>query len=313
MIRDSRLLVLVCAALVVGPLFAGCLATPDVNESSEGEETKQDAGQEVPGYRWEAPENFTGPLVLRFTFTVKQDSYCEFRAGAAYRRAAGDQVLFWGRSERSAFSSSASGHDVQVHAEDLDVDTREDFDGEGTGAAGFTFGGEHEAGWTDTWTIGSPALSAWSNRVTDELPLFVEMYCEDSRVATSGFGGGHEFKSFREDALEGTGASARGPVGGNAQSDRFFTELESPNVVANVKVSNVARAHVGSLEFHHPKGTQTHLLHSAGTSQIDHHGGAGTYGVQVQRAAVGAFGDFFLGVFAGYESDVEWDDLVTGS
>ncbi len=297
----------------MGPLFAGCLATQDVNESSDGEETKQDAGQEVPGFRWEAPQNFTGPLVLRFTFTVEQDSYCEFRAGAAYSRAAGDQVLFWGRSERSAFSSSVSGHDVQVHAEDLDVDTREDVEGEGKGAAGFTFPGKHEAGWTDTWTIGSPELSAWSNRVTDELPLFVEMDCDDSGVTASGFGGGHEFKSFRGDAMEGTGASASVPVGGNAQSDRFFTELESPNVVADVKVSNVARAHVGSLEFHHPEGTQTHLLHTGGTSRIDHQGGPGTYGVETQRAAVGALGDFFLGVFVGYDPDVGWDDLGTDS
>lgn len=247
-------------------------------------------------FEWKAEEDFTGDLVVRLTFTPLTESRCTIEVAASGLRDLERPVHLYVRSPTFNFAF-LNGHQVETHAQDLNLDTRELTSSTGHWANSLTSSSTFE-GSQDLMIVAS-GLETWHNQISPGAPFQVIVTCDEG-LTVHDLGGSLEVLGFTHQSMHGTGASIiLGP--GVQFHDHAEADFTSPEVVTAVSISG-GRAALATLQ--HPGGNLTYL--SLMDGPLEHTGGPGDYRFEITSAGSGSM----IGTIAGVQPVDSLDQLL---
>jgi hypothetical protein len=266
------------------------------------------AAEQGPDFRWEVPSSYAGSLVVRLSWEPTAPSWCWFSFGAVGSADPQSPVLLWMQESGGGGGSFSSGHTAQLHAEGFEVDTRELAGGGGAWGAAFGFGTNIVG--AQTWTLAAN-LDWWPQSLTGDAAAFIEIDCEDADVTVGGFAGSDQLVTFREDSMQGTGASADAIFAGASLQleDRAGGTFSTQSVLTDLLLWSIPGTQVGSLTMSSPSGEKEYDLSGTSMLRVTAGGGPGEYQTTITRAAAGQL-DLLIGVYAGLDPVDDLDDLL---
>jgi hypothetical protein len=266
----------------------------------------------VPDYRWQAPADFTGDFVGRFSWNPSEPSECWMRVGSTSRHDASTPALrlvYDVSHDHPSGMLWSSGIIPQLHHGP--VDTRE-YVSTQLSAAGIQAWGFSPYLGTETLTyvvaVTGLELSEWEDMGGS--PLFIEVHCADADVTVAHEAGSKELLHFREYSMQGTGASFSPSLGAAVQvQDEATAEFLTQEVLHFVQMDLSFGIHQGSLSIERPDAEL--LIDLADTDFVSLHGigGPGSYRVETSRVSAGTVD--LIGLFAGLDPVGHFDELVT--
>lgn len=245
----------------------------------------RDSGEQNDVYRWEAPTDLNGTLIVSLAVEVDKTTWCEADTVASGRFDPDNAVGFWAStSEEGRIRTSSAGswsRGVQAHAGDT-VDTRDLSTPEGRWRQSPSMGLRVSEGFT--YTFAGFGLEAWEG-APDGPPYTVEITCDDGFHVTEKKAG-RDGRSFKQETLEGgVGASVYVPTQTvSASRDDGLAHTFDTSTVRFESTFSPGTNH-GELTLDHPAGTARWQIGRDGPRQATHTGGPGTYAVELDWVA----------------------------